>query len=164
MTNKHTVTREIGGGNSVRVTVERGTWDEEKRLDGECVGTETHAVDRTEIELLRGGKVLVKDDRITRLSDLSAKQQKEAKKSGYAGMVGKAWLKPDTLEIVESAITEAEDAVQKTSEQIAIEDAESESEAEAKAWRNSPEGKARSEDAEHHERFVREMERENSDY
>lgn len=167
-TNKHIATRKLSSGLTIRVTVERGTWTEQKNWDGYEMGTETHVVNRTEIALLDGsGKVLTTDSEIRPLEAgriAYAKQYKQAVESGCVGMLGKAFVKQDTADIIAQAIAEADAAAPKTAEQIAIETDETERQAKAEAWRNSPEGKADAEAMRSHNRLMRKMDRADSDY
>lgn len=167
-TNKHIATRKLASGKTIQVTIEQGTWVEQKHWDGYDNGTETHVVNRTEIALLdESGKVLTTDTEIRPLSAgkiAYASQYKQAVASGCVGMIGRAWIKQDTADAVAEALAEATAAAPKTAEQISIENAETERKTKDAAWRNSPEGKASLAEERKHAAFVRKMERADSDY
>jgi hypothetical protein len=119
-TTKATRTIEISG-KTVKVTLERGTWEEEIRLDGTLCGTKTHLVDRTEIALYQDGKMLTHGAQINPMP----KQHKylaQAIKSGSVGIIGGDWfVKADTAAQIEAAIAELEAENPKTEEMIAME-------------------------------------------
>jgi hypothetical protein len=126
MTTK-TATREIKlTDTTVKVSIERGTWEEEIRLDGTLCSTKTNAVDRTEIALYDGSKRLAYGKAIDPLprkhSDLA-----KAIKAGCVGIVGGRWfIKSDTADAIRAALAELDAENPKTAEMTAIEQAEQE--------------------------------------
>lgn len=167
-TNKHIATRKLATGKTVQVTVEQGTWIEKKYWDGYDNGTETHVVNRTEIALLdEKGKILTTDTEIRPLSSgkiVYASQYKQAVETGCVGMIGRAWIKQDTADAVAEALAEALAFAPKTAEQSAIETAETNHRIAQQTWRNSPEGKKSASEQMAYDKFVREMNRADSDY
>ena len=127
-------------GKMVKVTLERGTWVEDVRLDGALCGTKTHVVDRTEIALY--------DDRDNRLSYGSTLDSmptrhgslKQAIEAGCVGIVGREWfVKPHTAEAIRTALAELEAENPKTPEQTAIETERAAIKANTEAWLDSDE-------------------------
>lgn len=165
-TNKYTATRKIDD-KAIQVTVERGTWDEKKYLDGYYTGTETHIVNKMTICLIdANGNVVVSGNEIKPMSYAKVhypRQYDEAVNAGCVGMLGRAFLRSEVHGLIVDAIAEADANTPKTTEQIEIETAEAERAAKMDAWRNSPEGKAGAEAQERHERLMREMDDPNSD-
>ena len=144
-------------GKTIKVTLERGTWDEQIYLDGMLCGTKTHAVDHTEIALYDGDKRLAYGNAI---NGLPARHPKlaEAKKVGCVGLVGRDWfVKSETADLINSALTELERENPKTAAQVAIEKAKADAQAQADAWLDSDE---------HHQmvEFERKMNAPDSDY
>ncbi|MBP8055086.1 MAG: hypothetical protein KA314_04560 [Chloroflexi bacterium] len=161
-TNKHTVTRTTSNGKKIEVTIERGTWTEEVHLDGSPTGTyETYTIDRTSIKMMdTTGKILASDSSVKPMSYGKihyAKDYAKAVSLGCVGMVGNAYIKQATMDLISSAIAEAEAGAPKTQEQIDIEVAKAAAQKAYDGWYNSPEEGAR-------RKFAREMGRTNSDY
>jgi len=91
-------------GKTIKVSLERGTWDEEIRLDGMLCGTKTHPIDRTEIVIYdASGKAVASGSGLSGLSK-AYNQYNEAIKRGCIGMVGKCYLMPDTYNLIASAL------------------------------------------------------------
>lgn len=160
--NKHTATRKTSNGKTIEVKIERGTWTEEVHLDGSPTGTyKTHTIDSTVINLLdENGKVLVSGSEIKPMSYGKIHYSKDYPKAvglGCVGMLGRAYIKQDTMDLILSALAEAEAAAPKTAEQIDIENAKAAAQKSYDEWQNSAEQKAA-------RKFAREMEREDSDY
>lgn len=167
-TTTHTATRKTATGSIVEVTIERGTWDENVTADGMDIGLiKTHIVNTVTITLRDAtGKFLASSDRVIPMSAakvLSPKSYPDAVKAGCVGMVGAAYIKPATRDLIVSAIDEAEGAAPKTAKQIEIETAEANRKAAHEAWLASPAGKADTEAWERHERIMRQMDRADSD-
>lgn len=144
-------------GKTIKVTLERGTWEEEIRLDGMLCGTETHAVDRTEIALYDGSKKLAYGSSLDALPTQHSKLN-QAIEAGCVGIVGNEWfVKSKTAETIRTALAALEAENPKTIEQIAIENQETEAKAKAYAWLDSDE---------YHQmvEFDRKMNDPNSDY
>jgi hypothetical protein len=111
-------------GKTIEVTLERGTWEDEIRLDGTLCGTKTIKVDRTTIALYDHGKRLAYGES---LDPLPAKhsQLAQAIKAGSVGIVGNVWfVQPATAAMIRQALAEVEEENPKTPEMIAIESAE----------------------------------------
>ena len=130
----------ILNGKTVKVTLERGTWIEDVRLDGMLCGTKTHVVDRTEIALY--------DDRDNRLSYGSTLDPmptrhgslKQAIEAGCVGIVGSEWfVKAETASAIRAALIELDADNPKTADQIAIETQRAAAKASAEAWLDSDE-------------------------
>src|SRR3990167_5930192 len=101
-------------GKMIKVTLERGTWDEEIRLDGMLCGTRTHKVDRTEIALYDGSKKLAYGDALEPLPTRHSKLD-QAIKAGCVGIVGNAWfVQSATAETIRTALAELEAELPKT--------------------------------------------------
>lgn len=168
MINKHTATRTLSSGNTAKVTVERGTWGEDKYWDGIPVGIETHAVDRMKISLIdKSGEVLASGDRVIPMEDckiLSFNQYQDAKDAGMVGKVGQAWIGSNAAEAIKSAMAEAMTNAPKAPQQIEMEAKESERKAKRIAWEKSPEGIKSRKEQEANERFDYEMNRWDSDF
>src|SRR3972149_1252306 len=144
-------------GKTIKVSLERGTWDEEIRLDGMPSGAKTHPIDRTEIVIYdASGKAVASGSGLSGLSK-AYNQYNEAIKRGCIGMVGKCYLMPDTYNLIASALAELEAENPKTAEQIAIVSGKALATAEYDAWYNSDEQRAA-------RKFEREMNDPNSDY
>lgn len=166
--NQHTAIRKTTTGNTVEVTIERGTWDETIGADGWDTGIiKTHIIDRTTITLRDSkGEMIGSGDRIRPMSAakvLSPKSYPEAVKAGCVGMVGHAYVKQATLDLITDAMAEADAAAPRTDRQIEIETAEANRKAALDAWLASPEGKADTAARERHERLMRQMDRADSD-
>lgn len=160
-TNKHTATRTTKSGNTIEVTVERGTWDEKVSLDGWETGTvKTHLVNRTTIAIKGGNKVLVTGRELsTKFSPGS-----DYAKKGCVARLSNVGLGQAAYDLILSAIAEAEAAVPKTARQIEIETAEAKRNADYAAWEKSPEGIEDRNAWERHENLMYEMNRADSDY
>lgn len=159
-TNKYTATRTTSTGNTIEVTVENGTWDENINLDGWDTGSiKTHLIHHTNIAIKDGSKILTSADTIRPLG----KFDKSAPVSAIAKL-GNAYIGQKAHDLIVSAIAEAEANAPKTARQIEIETAEAELKARQDAWEKSPEGIAERKEWEEYERFTREMERPDSDY
>lgn len=161
-TNKHTATRTTSNGKKIEVKIERGTWTEEVHLDGSPTGTyKTHTIDRTVINLLdENGKVLVSESEVKPMSYGKIHYSKDYSKAvglGCVGMLGRAYIKQDTMDLILSALAEAEAAAPKTAEQVEIENTKAAAQKAHDNWYNSPEEVA-------YRKFTREMERADSDY
>lgn len=166
-TNKHIATRKTQTGNTIEVTIERGTWDENINSDGWDTGlTRTHVINNTSIVLRdKTGKQLAEGDDVSLVTPTAYfKNYKELIAKGAIARVGDAFIGQTTLDLINEALAEADAATAKTPRQIEIETAETEKKAKAEAWKNSPAGKAAAVEQERYERFMREMERPDSDY
>lgn len=165
-TNKHTVTRKTKSGNTIEVTVERGTWDEEVSLDGMKTGSiKTHVVDNKHIVLRdKNGKMLTRGSSISKIDPMFYGNYDELVSKGVVARVGDAYLGQEVLDLINSALAKASENAPKTERQIEIETAKADRKAKAEAWANSPEGIAEREEWERYEEFKREMERPDSDY
>lgn len=166
-TNKYTATRKSQTGSTIEVTVERGTWDEKIYSDGWDTGsTKTHLVNDTRIVLRdKTGKQIESGDEVRMVTPTAYfKNYKDLIAKGAIARVGDSFIGQATLGLINEALAEANAATSKTSRQIEIETAESTQKAAAEAWKNSPEGKASMKQQEQYERFMREMERPDSDY
>lgn len=152
-----TRTIEISSGKTIKVTIERGTWEEEIRLDGTLCGTKTHAVDRTEIALYAGSKRLAYGSALEPLPTRHSKLA-DAIKAGCVGIVGRElFVKPETADAIRSALEELDAENPKTAEQIAIEIQRAAAKAAGEAWLDSDEHRKMVE-------FERKMSDPNSDY
>lgn len=165
-TNKHTATRKTQTGGLIEVTVERGTWDEKIYSDGWDIGsTKTHLVNSTRIVLRdKAGKVIAQGDEASTINPQLYGNHKELMAKGAVARVGDAFIGQSTLDLINEALAEADAKASRTSRQTEIETAEAKKKAKAEAWRNSPEGRAAAKQEADYERFVREMERPDSDY
>lgn len=166
-TNKHTATRKTQTGSTIEVTIERGAWDEKIYSDGWDTGsTKTHLFNDTSIVLRdKAGKQIAKGDEVSMVTPTAYfKNYKELIAKGAVARVGDAFIGQTTLDLINDALAEADTATSRTAHQIEIETAEAQKKAKAEAWKNSPAGKAALEEQERYERFMREMERPNSDY
>lgn len=163
-TNKHTATRKTATGQIIDVTVERGTWDESVTADGMDIGLiKTHIVNTTTITLRdAAGKVLASASEISPLSR-AYNQYAEAVKAGCVGMIGRAYIKQTTHDLIVDAMSEADAAAPQTARQIEIETAAANRTAAHEAWLASPEGKASTEAWGRHDRLMRQMDRADSD-
>lgn len=145
------------GAKTVKVTIERGTWDETIGLDGMDCGIKTHSIDRTEIALYDGSKKLSSGNTLSALPKQHSKLA-DAVKAGCVGIVGNSWfVKPETADAIRSALAELEAENPKTAEQIAIETRKAEAQARADAWLDSAEYREMVE-------MERKMDDPNSDY
>ena len=163
-TNKHTAKRELKGGNTAEVTIERGTWDEKVSLDGWETGTiKTHLIDRTEIVIKnKAGRVIVSGSEL--ITDFDPRLDKTYIENNCSARIGRAGLTEIAYKLIMSAIDEADAAVKKTAKQIDIESGIAKQKAENDAWENSPAGIAERDVWERHEKLMREMDRDDSDY
>jgi hypothetical protein len=163
-TNKYTTTRKTTTGQTVEVTIERGTWTENVTADGMDIGLiKTHVVNTTTITLRdAAGKTLASASEIAPLSRAYS-QYAEAVKAGCVGMIGRAYIKQATYDLIVDAIAEASANAPKTAKQTEIETAEANRKAAREAWLASAEGKADSAERERHDRLMRQMDRADSD-
>jgi hypothetical protein len=158
--NKHTAIRALSG-KTIEVTIERGTYSREVRLDGMPTGTyKTEVIDATTITLRdASGKVLASESEIRPLScGKGLRNYSQAVKMGCKGMIGDhVFLSAETYDAIVSALAEANAAAPKTAEQVEIEDARAAAKKAYDEWYNSDEQRKARE-------FAREFEREDSDY
>jgi hypothetical protein len=165
-TNKYMATRKTKSGNTIEVTVERGTWNEKVTSDGWDTGiTKTHIVDSKRIVFRnKAGKALASGDNVSEINPMFYSNYDEMIAKGAVARVGDAFIGQDTLDLINDALAEADEGAPKTGQQVDIETAQVEQRAKAEVWANSPRGKAEAEDRERYEQFKREMERPDSDY
>lgn len=109
-------------GKTLKVTLERGVWDEEVHLDGTPTGTyRTYLVERTKIALYDDRKELVSGDALAPLPK-QHRQLSAAVQQGCVGMVGREWfVKPATADAIRKALAELEEDNPKTARQIQLE-------------------------------------------
>lgn len=151
-TNKTTKTTTSKSGKTIKITIERGTWEETVNLDGHECGTKTNLIDQTEISIIdETGKVLMSGSKLGKLTD------KKMIAQGGVASLGRAVLGQAMYDAISILLAEVDAVTPKTAEQIKIETAKAEGEAKYWAWYNSPEQIAA-------RKFEREMEREDSDY
>ena len=129
MTTK-TATRIISANNgkTIKVTLERGVWDEEIRLDGMLCGTKPHLVNRTEITLYDGSKKLATSESLDPLPKRH-NQLAQAIKAGCVAVIGRdCFVKQGSADAIRAALAELEVENPKTPEMIAMEQADAERE------------------------------------
>lgn len=108
----------------VTVTLERGVYDHENRLDGMLCSTERRYFENTEIAICdASGKRLTSGSKIEPLNKKHT-HYAQAIKAGCVAMVGNAFLHPDTRDWIVNALAELEAENPKSDEQIALEAAE----------------------------------------
>ncbi len=124
MTTK-TTTRTIAfGQNTIKISLERGTWTEETSLDGWVCGSKTHLVDRTEIIYYKDGKAVASGCSIDPLPKKHPKLA-EILKAGCVACIGGNWMiKADTASAIRQALDEVEAENPKTPEMIVLEQEE----------------------------------------
>jgi hypothetical protein len=115
----------------IKITLERGTWEETISLDGMECGSKIHSIDRISISAFVNGQRLDSNG----LKDMPANHPQGA--TGYLG--GNWWVSAATEAMIRSAIAELEAENPKTPDQIAIETAAKTADEQHDAWYNAPE-------------------------
>lgn len=165
MISEATATRKTKSGLIVTVKIEQGTREEKRYLDGYEMGEESHVVNRKKITISKYGETLTSGKSVSIIAPQTHfSNYDELIASGAVASVGNMYISQNILDLVNAATEEAETAVEKTDEQIKIETAKAEMKSEKEAWKKSPEGKAEIAEMERYDSFVREMEREDSDF
>lgn len=126
MTVKTTKSENKVNGKTIKVTLERGTWEEEINLDGFVCGSKTHLVDRLEITLLDGNKRVDSGSKIDEMKNYTRHPNYNAAiKAGCVGLIGNKWfVKAETVEIINEMIKNVEKDNPITGEMIAIKNEE----------------------------------------
>ena len=182
MINKTTVTRKTQKGATIEVTVEQGTWEEKVTSDGWDVGnTRTHVIDRITVTLSSNGKVVASETLVDGKLNMVDQyfvvytadgfttngigpNYNKLIAQGAVARVGNAYVSQEAVDLINSAIAEANEKTEKTNAQKAIEEKKAQEKSRQAAWEKSPAGKAAREADERYANFRREMEREDSDY
>jgi len=121
-----TVENKTTSGKVIKVTLMRGTRDEEIRLDGTYIRTQSHLVNDLVIKLLDGNKVLDSGKTISPMNNnKNHSQYNNAVKAGCVGLIGQRWfVTPETEKIINEMIATVESDNLTTSDMITIKNIE----------------------------------------
>jgi hypothetical protein len=149
-------TKSINTSNGSKITVEmvREVQDKVAYLDGynEVIGREIVEYTRIKFEDPTGKTIASGDE----LRGVNPRFDAKGIAGGAIGKVGNVYLRKDMYDMVAGLMAEVEAETPKSAEQIAIETARAEAIKKHDAWYNSPEQVS-------YRKFMREMEREDSD-
>jgi hypothetical protein len=141
-------------GKTITVELVRKVQDKTNYCDGQNVSTSREIVEYTNITMCdTNGKILTTGKSIITPSNIPA----EMKSKGAVASIGNAYIPQEIVDIVTTALNELDAENPKSAEQVEIENAKAQAEAQYSAWVNSPEQIAA-------RKFEREMNSANSDF
>jgi len=134
MTTKTTSTEKTMNGKTIKVTLNRGVFEEEIRLDGQLTGTKSHLFDKLEIFLFDGTKRLESGSKIDSIENHTRHPNyQNAVKAGCVGLVGRNWfVKSETENVINEMIDIVASENPITEEMITLKNQEAEKELIAK--------------------------------